>query len=238
LSLGASQSPPLEPATYANIRNNLPAVVEKCLKNLEPCTVGPQQGGAPKYVVVKDTGHGHKNQFLLIAVPTVSGIEANVTSNHLPNYWHVAWTLAPSLLDPNGQHRSEQIGLVINSANIRDDDQLHVHLACLRADVVKELTTQGQQAGTITDHWKNTAVALPPRSPGPDYWKYDALYVPDLSGHNPFSELFANAAIIGPPLRMADQTVMVTAALGRPSGFYILARAIDSGEELLTDCPL
>ena len=58
-----------------------------------------------------------------------------------------------------------------------------------------------------------------------------------LDGHNPFSELFGNKTVLGPPRRMADQTVVVTPALATASGYYILSRPVGSGEELLTDCP-
>jgi CDP-diacylglycerol pyrophosphatase len=191
------------------------------------CTNGPLQGGAPKYVVVKDHLN-HTNQFLLIAVPSgISGIEANVENNHLPSYWEVAWDLAGPLLKP----KNATVGLAINSANVRLQDQLHIHLACLTDEAYQAL--KGAEGKKVTEHWQYALVSLKPL---PNLL-YDAIFVPDLSGHNPFSELFGNKTAHGPPRRMADQTVVVTPALAATAGYYILSRPVGSGEELLTDCP-
>jgi CDP-diacylglycerol pyrophosphatase len=221
------QPPPLRPDTYSDQRNGLLDTVKDCLARPTTCTVGPPQP-KPKYVVVRDSKH--KNRFLLIAaVPGISGIEANDDKNPLPNYWEVAWALADRLLN----HKQATIGLAINSANNRDQDQLHIHLACLDQNVYTEL--HGAQGEKIKDYWQYALVTLPgDKSP------YDAISVQDLS-HNPFAELLRNNTAVGkpPPRRMADQTVVVTPALAAgTTGFYILARSVGSGEEqLLTDCP-
>ena len=221
---------PLQPANYSDERTGLLDTVQNCLSSHPPtCTIGPpqpQQGGSPKYVVVKNSKH--KNQFLLIAAPSgISGIEANVETNHLPNYWEVAWALAVPLLKP----KNATIGLAINSANVRDQDQLHIHLACLTDEASNAL--KGAEGKNVTQHWQYARVSLKPQT----NLLYDAISVPDLSGHNPFSELFGNKTVLGPPRRMADQTVVVTPALAAASGYYILSRPVGSGEELLTDCP-
>jgi CDP-diacylglycerol pyrophosphatase len=134
--------------------------------------------------------------------------------------------LAGPLLTP----KNATVGLAINSANVRDQDQLHIHLACLTDEAFARL--KGQEGSKITEHWQY-ALVRPSKSGLP----YDAIAVRDLSAQNPFAELLGNNTIVGPPLRMADQTVVVTPALASGTGYYILTRSVGSGEELLRDCP-
>ena len=77
--------------------------------------------------------------------------------------------------------KNATIGLAINSANVRDQDQLHIHLACLTDEASNAL--KGAEGKNVTQHWQYARVSLKPQT----NLLYDAISLPDLSGHNPFS---------------------------------------------------
>jgi CDP-diacylglycerol pyrophosphatase len=70
----------------------------------------------------------------IIVVPTarISGIESPVLqSETAPNYWEAAWDARRFVEE--GAHRRlprDKIGMAINSAATRSQDQLHIHVSC------------------------------------------------------------------------------------------------------------
>jgi CDP-diacylglycerol pyrophosphatase len=125
------------------------------------------------------------------------------------------------------------IGLAINSANVRSQDQLHIHIACLASSAISEL--KGKAASIGKGAWKPKIVPFQSLT---NHGPYNAIGVPDLST-SPFEQLLKNPDIFSSPSDsqhgMADQTVVVTQIPG--GDYYILARPSGSGEELLTNCP-
>jgi CDP-diacylglycerol pyrophosphatase len=107
------------------------------------------------------------------------------------------------------------VGLAINSSQGRSQQQLHIHIDCLREDVIAAL-----KAAVIGPAW----APLPtPLSGHP----YRARWLPDaaLAGTNPFKLL---AAAVGADA-MAQQTLVVAGAVshnGEP-GFVLLADQAD-----------
>ena len=94
---------------------------------------------ADHYAVLKDNVGAE--QFLLIPTDRISGIESPVLLDaNTPNYWGFAWqartrmtALAPRKLAP------DEIGLAINSPSLRTQNQMHIHIDCVKAAVRDEL---------------------------------------------------------------------------------------------------
>ncbi|MGP2836351.1 CDP-diacylglycerol diphosphatase [Serratia nevei] len=112
---------------------------------------------AEGYVLFKDS----KGSYHDLVMPTekVSGIESSIlqTAQARP-YFALAWN--------NREHISTEIGkplkdawvsLAVNSKYGRSQNQLHIHVACLRQDVYYAL---GEQAQKIDQQWRPLSVKL------------------------------------------------------------------------------
>src|ERR1700720_1580129 len=71
----------------------------------------------------------------VIVVPTtrISGIESPaLQSENAPNYWEAAWD-ARRFVEQGARRQllRDQIGMAINSAASRTQDQLHIHVSCI-----------------------------------------------------------------------------------------------------------
>lgn len=121
-----------------------------------PCAVVDlgDSGGANNqdngYVLLKDIRG--VAQYLLIPTRKISGIESpEILKQDLPNYWAAAWThrnlLEQKLLANNKFLGDNMIGLAINSQGARSQDQMHIHIDCLRPDVRDALAQHGSEIG-------------------------------------------------------------------------------------------
>jgi CDP-diacylglycerol pyrophosphatase len=91
------------------------------------------------YSVLKD--RNGIAQYLLIPNDRIAGIESPILLQPgSPNYWADAWAarrfVEASLHAPL---KAEQIGLTINAEGHRSQNQLHIHIDCMRADVTDAL---------------------------------------------------------------------------------------------------
>lgn len=208
-------------------------VSEQCVPDQQrfhvpkPCEEVDLAGGA---VVLKDRVGG--TQFLLMPTARITGIEsAEILAPDAVNYWDAAWR-ARHFVDERA-HRElprDAIGLAINSASGRTQNQLHIHVDCMRFDVMAALRDHSDAIGPT---WTKFPVPLA----GHDY---QAMRIdqPELGGINPFVLLADGLA--GARADMARYTLVVVgeSAHGR-EGFVVLAdRAspatgnFGSGEEL------
>jgi CDP-diacylglycerol pyrophosphatase len=198
-----------------------------------PCAQVDLSAGVEKgFAVLKDIRGA--TQFLLISTGRISGIESPILlSPDEPNYFADAWE-ARRYID-EALHRMlprDEIGLAINSAFSRSQDQLHIHVDCVRPDVREALREHGNAIG---DRWADLDVSFSGH-------RYKAMWVSGehLGSNNPF-RLLAEG-VPGASRRMGEQTLVVTGAFranGDP-GFVILEDQVTrekhdsaSGEELL-----
>ncbi len=199
----------------------------------EPCANVDIKG---KYAVLKD--RRGKLQYLLIPIDRISGIESPaILSPDTPNYWQEAW-LARHYMEALAKKPipRNDIALAINSAISRSQNQLHIHIDCVRPKV-KAILHQNEQK--IGNKWAKLQVALE----GHDYLTM-RVEAEDLSAINPFKSL-ANG-VPGAASEMGNQTLAVVGASFKDgkNGFYLLTdRAslekgdLAWGEELLDhDC--
>lgn len=185
-----------------------------------PCArVDIGAGEATGYAVLKDIVGA--TQFLLIPTARVTGIESSaVLAPNATNYFAAAWRARSFVEGRAGRMLPRDwLSLAVNSEAARSQDQLHVHIDCVRADVHEALT---DHAGDIGAAWTPFPVPLAGH-------RYSAMAVPgdDLSV-NPFT-LLADG-IAGAGADMGDETIVVVGAVapdGRP-GFVILADHVDA----------
>jgi CDP-diacylglycerol pyrophosphatase len=192
-----------------------------------PCAEVDLTGG---YAVLKD--RVGNTQFLLIPTARVGGIEDKVVlAPDAPNYFADAWQ-ARRFVDQRAGHDlpRDDIALAINSVYGRTQDQLHIHIDCIRPDVRAALT---QYHAAIGRHWIEFPVLLAGH-------RYRAMRLdqPQLGATNPFQLLAASV----PQAQMGTHTLVLVGAVfaGKP-GFILLddranLAAGDTGSgELLQD---
>ncbi|EJD6498680.1 CDP-diacylglycerol diphosphatase [Providencia rettgeri] len=103
-----------------------------------------------QYVLFKDKKGPLHN--LVIPISKVKGIEAKqlITAN-VPNYFALAWQERASLLQQSKKEIPDDLlAIAVNSQYGRSQDQLHIHLACLKQEVHQKLN---QFSSTITTDW-------------------------------------------------------------------------------------
>ena len=115
--------------------------------------------GQPGVWVCDPQGHRGATQFLLIPTARVTGIEdPAILAPGAPNYWEAAWQargLVQSLA--KGPLPTSDLSLAINSIDGRSQDQLHIHIDCIRADVRDALRAHLVEIG---DHWAPLPIPL------------------------------------------------------------------------------
>jgi CDP-diacylglycerol pyrophosphatase len=191
---------------------------------------------ARRFAVLKDIRG--RTQYLVLPTDPVAGIESpSLLTAGAPNYWQYAWEARAFVEEAAGETiPREAIGLAINSEKGRSQDQLHIHVDCVRRDVIQALKRNQNAIGVA---WR----LLPARLRG-HYYLAIRVEGSDLSTIDPFKLLATKV----PQARaaMGDQTLVVIGAVfksGKP-GFYVLNDHVNalpgdaaSGEELLDhDC--
>jgi len=205
------------------------------------CVPGQKNGTGPKpcqlvdlaagYVVLKDLRGA--TQYLVMPTAEVAGIEdPQILAGDAPNYWAAAWAARKYVAERAGQAiPREDMSLAVNSQQGRTQNQLHIHVDCIRLDVRDMLRAHAREIGPA---WAPLGFTMAGH-------RYKARLVAsaDLNGINPF-RLLADG-VPEAAQDMGDQTLVVVGAVfsdGTP-GFYLLNDQVDqapgdlaSGEEL------
>lgn len=181
-----------------------------------PCLAVNRQAG---YAVVPDLRN--RTQVLLVPTTRISGIESpQILAPDAVNYWQAAWEARRFVEKRAGRSISrDRIGLAINSVFSRSQDQLHIHVDCVRPQVRQALLDNEAAIGAA---WTPLPVPLAGHR-----FKARRLVGEDLGVRNPFVLLAR-----GDPAarrRMPLETLAVigaTFADGSP-GFYLLSDHAD-----------
>jgi CDP-diacylglycerol pyrophosphatase len=174
------------------------------------------------YALLADPDGGA--HYLLIPTQTMTGTDsAELLDPNLPNYFAEAWH-ARDLLSRFVGHPVPRmdVGLAVSNAATRRQHQFHIHIECLRADVVASLKTM---ADTLTDRWMPVTVAGFP-------FQAMRLSSQAIEVSNPF-ELVSN---LSPDARhhTGNYSVVVTGAeYSSGPGFIVLTGNGPSGELLM-----
>jgi CDP-diacylglycerol pyrophosphatase len=91
------------------------------------------------YAILKDISG--ITQHLLIPTERVTGIESpGILESNAPEYWIDGWNERKVVEDSLGEPLSgNQFGLEINSKYRRSQQQLHIHMDCMRTNVIEAL---------------------------------------------------------------------------------------------------
>jgi CDP-diacylglycerol pyrophosphatase len=140
-------------------------ISQQCLPNQrafqhpEPCAKVDEAAG---FVMMKD--RVGPLQYLLMPVARIGGIEDPVLLDPgTPNYFAQAWQQRHFMADKLGKPIADQnISLAVNSWYGRTQNQLHVHVSCIRSDIGSRLS---DLLPAPTEHWSH----LPGGLSGHDY---------------------------------------------------------------------
>lgn len=94
------------------------------------------------YVIYKTRSEPH--HYLLVPFADIPGIESpSVWKSGFPAWVALAWNFRDVTASHLGTHgvKTNDIGIAINSKYERTQDQLHIHMNCIKPDVVKMLTS-------------------------------------------------------------------------------------------------
>ena len=199
-------------------------VVQACLANhyvtgaAFPCLqVETANGTSTGYAVLR----APLEDTHVILTPTVRtiGIEAaQLRATDAVNYFQDAWSARHFVTDELArQPARDDLAMAVNSRPGRSQDQLHIHVDCIRPVVKQSL--RRQMASIHLRDW--TQISVSPHAPR--YWAL-ALANDDLADVNIFS-LVANGLKVSPD-RMDDMTIVVAGVEGGRdgAGFIVLAR--------------
>ncbi|GAJ29042.1 CDP-diacylglycerol diphosphatase [Acidomonas methanolica] len=190
----------------------------RCASGGRPCAVYDAKDGYALLHSIEGKG-----QYLLIPTAKVTGIESPaVLTPDAPNYFAEAWAARGLVSKAYGAAVPDRgLSLAINSEEGRSQNQLHIHIDCLRPGVREALDAMAPSVGT---HWSSLPQPLLGHA-------YRAILLPDLHD-SPFLVLADGASET--PAEMGLHTLVVVTV---PGGFLLLddkAQGLDraSGEEV------
>ncbi|HEX3913323.1 MAG TPA: CDP-diacylglycerol diphosphatase [Steroidobacteraceae bacterium] len=195
-------------------------------KDPSPCesiTLSSPQPDSPGYAVLEDPQGGA--HYLVVPLQTMSGTDSGeLLDPDLPNYFADAWG-ARSLLNKFVGHAVPRtaVGLAINTARARDQNQFNIHVECLRPDVFDALHAA---APHLTDQWSPVTVIGS---------TYQAMRIADssLAAINPF-ELLAR---LSPDARrhIESYTVLIAGMQYSDGAGFVILTSTGPTAELLLD---
>lgn len=171
---------------------------------------------AAGYVILKDPDPFAPTHFLLVPTARIAGIEdPALLSPGAPNYWALAWQARRYVDERAGRVLGrDELSLAVNSVYRRTQDQLHIHIDCIKPAVKAALRAR---ASAIGPNW----APFPVRLAGEPYFAR-RIEGADLAGVDPFRLL---AAL--PEVRAAagEESLVVTGETGADGqpGFILLA---------------
>lgn len=144
-----------------------------------PCLeVNLSKGEAAGYAVLRPPW---SNDMILTPTRRSVGVEDPfLQSPDAPNYFADAWRARGMIVTANGRRPArDQVALIVNSAIVRDQDQLHVHVGCLKPGARRFLDEK--RAGFPFDEWRLIGAVIPHQP----FWAMRVRSA-DLDGVDPF----------------------------------------------------
>jgi CDP-diacylglycerol pyrophosphatase len=192
--------------------------------NPAPCSeVEISKGTGNGFAILKDNSPLKPHAYLLIPTQHITGIESpTILLPSVPNYFSDAWEkrayLESRLRVPLAW---DMVGLAVNSTNDRTQNQLHIHIDCIRADIRNILRSRED---VLDDRWTELKLAAPDHS-----YMIMKVVADSLDGLNPF-RLLADG-ISGAKEHMDLETLVVVGAVFKDGnrGFYLLSSRHGAG---------
>lgn len=172
---------------------------------------------------------GEPTHSVVMPTDTVAGLEAPVLRGPRgAAYWRAALAARPLVSDVlKGKLSPAEVGLAVNSAWGRSQDQLHIHLDCLKPSVLKAVRAHGRQ---VRHTWSRFPVPLAGD-------RYYALRVPEAEAaqFNPFAALHTLPGA-RPDLHRTSFAALATPPGDPEPGYILLAyRAPSASAEDVMD---
>lgn len=156
-----------------------------------------------------------REQYLLVPTKRVTGIEdPYVLEPSAPNYWVLAWSAALRYLPTDVRKDRTRIGLAINSVYGRSQNQLHIHISCIKPSATSVLDSMQQRIGSA---WTAPIVPL-----GGHAYRAMRISGETLGAANPFA---LAAKLPGAAGHMDAHTLVLVGTAwdkGTHPGFYLL----------------
>ena len=180
-----------------------------------------------EYIILKDNAPTKPDSYMIIPTKRITGIEdREIFAMPFVDFWEYGWQRSRQY---PGKPAS-RTGMAINSAHARTQDQLHIHISCVRPDVSKILEARNREIGTYPA--EVVMLQLPPHNN-----TYRVVKVTRLRGtESPYEVI---QVIPGVQRNMGDQSIAVVGSQKRDE-YYVLETYYhggDSGaaEELLDE---
>ena len=202
-------------------------VVQACLANHAvtgsafPCLeVNDTKGLSGGFVVLREPFE--RTHIVIVPTARISGVEdPQLLSADAPNFFEDAWKARQYVIDraPHAIKR-DAIGLALNSKIGRTQDQLHIHVGCIKMSVKRALERSGSKIQFNV--WSPFSFAA--KAPQYQLLKLDR---DDLKGLNVFRVTAEGLAILSDKLDRMIITVVGATFMDGKNGFYILAGLVE-----------
>ncbi len=164
-----------------------------------------------------------KAQFLAIPTLRISGVESGeLKGPNAPELFAAAWQAREFVFERLGKPLPRDgIGLAINSAGRRSQDQAHIHIDCLRPEV---RVIFSERSPEIRADWSGDFIVID-RTP----YKARRIDGVDLTGVNPFDLVAEWLSSRGEELGHATIVVIGSGSDESNPGFILLVSLEDQG---------
>jgi CDP-diacylglycerol pyrophosphatase len=216
--------------------------VGKCIEDqIRYGTPGPCETVA-EFAILRDSAAEKPTNLLLVPIKPTTGIESQeLWADRAPNYFAYAWDnrwrlharilaklkkLTPKKDVKIDDLQRDQIGLAVNAKATRGQEQLHIHIDCMREEVRAALGAS--QAKIPKTGWSAAEIDLNPDDKTDKkrfFYRVMRIERDDLEETNPFNLLSTRLKAADEAKRaalMALQTLVLTGAPG--GGFYLLSQ--------------
>ncbi len=214
-------------------------VENECVPNQQinarpaPCEqVNLSEGVDRGFAVFKDEAVRKPHSYMLIPTRRITGLEdGQIYEPAAQNYFEAAWE-ARYLVSESVKARltRDMIGLAVNSLRDRSQNQLHIHIDCVRPEI---RTILRQNEDSITGAWSNVYLSAPDHP-----YMVMKIVREDLHGLNPFQLLLEGIPKSKEQLELETLVLLGAEFKDGREGFYLLSsRHTDEfpahGEDLL-----
>jgi CDP-diacylglycerol pyrophosphatase len=188
--------------------DSLWSLAQCCSRNLQSnpsCRYYSNQDG---FIILKDNSPAKPAAYLIIPTTKVTGIEdRRIFLPPVADFWADGWQEAGVFL----KRPAAETGLAINSEFGRTQNQLHIHISCVRRNVVRVLAAHAPNIGA--NPAQPVEVTL-----GPQDNLYRVVKTTSLTKRNPFELV---ATMPGAADDMKDQSIAVIGS-NEPGVYYVL----------------
>ncbi len=211
------------PNALWRVVNNLCVFNQQHFNSALPCEkVNLNDGREEGYAIVRDFKHPY--HFLLVPTQKIGGIESPLLlKRSTPDYFGLAWRYRTRLDDI---YRSKiprsEYGLAINSVRGRSQDQLHIHIACIKPNIRDNLR---KQLPDITTGWRQL-----PQKLGSDVFYARRIDQEDLAGAYPFL-LLKRLPVVEAEMENYGLAVVPIDFENAKPGFVLLATKVGMGRK-------